>query len=78
MYAQFMHGGMARTVHRAAVRKREIGATLLQKQDGSLDRYALGFGESVPPGLEFIRNLDVPRHSQIIMQSYYKFNIIPL
>ena len=43
-----------------------MGAALLQQQHGSLDRYALGFGESVPPGLEFIRNLDVPGHSQII------------
>jgi hypothetical protein len=46
-----------------------MGAAVLQQQYGPLDRYALGFGESVPPSLEFIRDLDLPRHSQIIMQS---------
>jgi hypothetical protein len=46
-----------------------MGAALLQQQDRALDRYALGFGEIAPPGLEFIRGLDLPRHSQIITQS---------
>ena len=46
-----------------------MGATLLQQQNGPLDRYALGFGESVPPGFELVRNFDVPRHTQIIMHS---------
>ncbi len=44
-----------------------MGATLLQEQNGSLDRYHFGFGEPVPPGFEFIRDLDVPSHNRIIM-----------
>jgi hypothetical protein len=38
----------------------------------------LGFGQFVPPGLEFVRDLDVPRHNRSIIQSYYKSNIIIL
>ena len=64
--AQFAHRGMARVVYFAAVRKREIGTTFLQQQNRTPDRYATGFGESVPPGFEFVRNLDFPRHYQII------------
>jgi hypothetical protein len=60
---------MARGDYPAAVRKWEIGATLLQQQDGALDRYVLGFGQFVPPGLEFVRDLDVPRHNHIITHS---------
>ena len=66
--AELAQGGMARSVYPAAVRKREMGATLFQQQDGSFDRDAFGFGESVPPRFEFIRNLDIPCHNQIIIQ----------
>jgi hypothetical protein len=60
---------MVRPVYPAAVWKWEMGATLFQQQNGPLDRYMFGFGESIPPGFEFIRNLDLPRHNQIITQS---------
>jgi hypothetical protein len=46
-----------------------MGATILQQQNGPLNGYVLGFSQSVPPGFEFIRDFDVPRDNQIIMQS---------
>src|ERR1017187_7797717 len=63
LHPQLPHSGMARAVYLAAVRKWEMGTPILQQQDGPVDRYAFGFGESVPPCLEFIRNLDIPRHN---------------
>src|SRR5437867_1121195 len=67
--AQFAHPGMAGSVYFAVVRKRKMGAVLFEQQNGSLDRYAFGFGKSVPPGFEFVRNLDVPCHDPIITYS---------
>ena len=45
-----------------------MGTTVFQQQNGPLDLYWLGLGESAPPGFEFIRDLNVPRHTTIIMQ----------
>ena len=67
--AEFTHRGMTRAGYPAAVRKREMGAALFQQQNYSLDGYTLGFGEPAPPDFEFIRNLDVPRHTSIITRS---------
>src|SRR5450432_3164761 len=69
LHAQFTQSGVARAVYLAAVRKREMGATLFQQQNGPFDRYAFGFGKPVPPDFEFICNLDVPRHISIITLS---------
>ena len=66
LHTEFTHRGMARAGHPATVWKREMGAALFQQQNYPLNRYTLRFGEPVPPGLELIRNLDIPRHLQII------------
>ena len=65
LHTEFTRRGMARAGHPAAVRKREMGAALFQQQDGPLDGYAFGVGQPVPPSFEFIRDLDVPRHTEI-------------
>jgi len=41
-----------------------MGTTVFQQQNGPLDRYKFGFGEPVPPGLELVRDLDIPRQKQ--------------
>src|ERR1035437_2001005 len=69
LHAQLTQSGMARAVYLAAVRKRKMGATLFQQQNGPFDRYAFGFGEPAPPDFELIRNLDAPRHTTIITHS---------
>jgi hypothetical protein len=44
-----------------------MGPTLFKQQHGSFDRYAFGFGECVPPSFEFIRDLDILSHDNIII-----------
>jgi hypothetical protein len=39
-----------------------MGTTVFQQQNGPLDRYAFGLADLIPPGFEFIRDLDIPRH----------------
>src|SRR5205085_9388445 len=64
--AQFAHPGMTGAVYFAAVRKGEMRAALFEQQNGPLDRDAFSFAKSLPPGFEFVRNLDIPRHNSIM------------
>ncbi len=67
LHADLTHGGMARAGHPAAVRKQEMGPAFFQQQNSPLHRNAFSFGEPIPPGSEFIRDLDIPCHTKIII-----------
>jgi hypothetical protein len=44
-----------------------MGAALFQQQNYPLDGYTLRFGEPIPPSFEFVRDLNVPCHTKIII-----------
>jgi hypothetical protein len=46
----------------AAVRKTKIGPAIFEQAHRSIERYLLFLGERVPPLLELVRVLDLPRH----------------